>query len=59
MKTDDLITMLSSGPDVALAARPVRATALPLLGGLFASATSGPLDNMVIKSSVFMANLSG
>jgi hypothetical protein len=38
MKTDDLITMLSSGPDVALAARPVRATALPLLGGLLASA---------------------
>jgi hypothetical protein len=38
MKTDDLITMLSNGPDVALAARPVRATALPLLGGLFASA---------------------
>lgn len=38
MKTDDLIEMLSSGPDVALAARPLRATALPLLGGLFASA---------------------
>ena len=38
MKTDDLITMLSSGPDVALAARPVRATALPLFGGLLASA---------------------
>ena len=38
MKTDDLITMLSSGPDVALAARPARATVLPLLGGLLASA---------------------
>lgn len=38
MKTDDLITMLSSGPDVALAARPARATALPLLAGLLASA---------------------
>lgn len=38
MKTDDLIQMLSSGPDVALAARPLRATALPLLAGLLASA---------------------
>ena len=38
MKTDDLIHMLSSGPDVAPAARPARATALPLFGGLFASA---------------------
>lgn len=38
MKTDDLIHMLSSGPDVATAARPARATALPLFGGLFASA---------------------
>nr|WP_315213211.1 DUF1109 domain-containing protein [uncultured Duganella sp.] len=38
MKTDDLITMLSNGPDVALAARPVRATALPLFAGLLASA---------------------
>jgi len=37
MKTDDLITMLSSGPDVALAARPARATALPLFGALVAS----------------------
>ena len=37
MKTDDLITMLSSGPDVALAARPVRADLLPLLAGLVAS----------------------
>jgi len=38
MKTDDLITMLSSGPDVALAARPAHATALPLLAGLLSSA---------------------
>jgi hypothetical protein len=38
MKTEDLINMLSSGPDVALAARPVRATALPLCGALLASA---------------------
>ncbi|MFS2007314.1 NrsF family protein [Duganella sp. CT11-25] len=37
MKTDDLITMLASGPDVGVAARPLRVTALPLLGGLFAS----------------------
>ncbi|MRW87910.1 DUF1109 family protein [Pseudoduganella sp. FT26W] len=36
MKTDDLITMLSSGPDVGVAARPARATVLPLLGGLLA-----------------------
>jgi hypothetical protein len=38
MKTDDLITMLSSGPDVGITARPARATLLPLLGGLLASA---------------------
>lgn len=38
MKTDDLITMLSSGPDVGRAVRPARITALPLLGGLLASA---------------------
>ena len=38
MKTDDLITMLSSGPDVGIAARSARATLLPLLGGLLASA---------------------
>ena len=37
MKTDDLISMLSSGPDVGVAARPLRATVLPLLGGLLAS----------------------
>jgi hypothetical protein len=37
MKTDDLIAMLSSGPDVGVVARPARATAWPLLGGLFAS----------------------
>jgi hypothetical protein len=37
MKTDDLIAMLASGPDVGVAARPVRAVVLPLLGGLFAS----------------------
>jgi hypothetical protein len=36
MKTEDLITMLSSGPDVAVAARPARATVLPLLVGLIA-----------------------
>lgn len=38
MKTDDLITMLSSGPDVGLADRPARIAPLPLLGGLLASA---------------------
>jgi hypothetical protein len=38
MKTDDLIAMLSSGPDVGVAARPARSTVLPLLGGLLASA---------------------
>ncbi|NGZ87817.1 NrsF family protein [Duganella aceris] len=38
MKTDDLITMLSSGPDVRLAARPARVTLLPLSAGLLASA---------------------
>lgn len=38
MKTDDLITMLANGPDVGVAARPLRANALPLLGGLLASA---------------------
>lgn len=37
MKTDDLIAMLSSGPDVGIAARPVAATVLPLFGGLLAS----------------------
>jgi hypothetical protein len=38
MKTDDLITMLAQGPDVALAPRPSRATILPLLAGVLASA---------------------
>lgn len=38
MKTDDLITMLANGPDVGVAARPLRAAVLPLLGGLLASA---------------------
>lgn len=38
MKTDDLISMLASGPDVALAPRPPRATLLPLLAGVLASA---------------------
>lgn len=38
MKTEDLIDMLSSGPDVAVAARPARATLVPLLGGLLACA---------------------
>jgi hypothetical protein len=38
MKTDDLITMLANGPDVGVAARPLRVTALPLLAGLLASA---------------------
>jgi hypothetical protein len=37
MKTDDLIAMLASGPDVGVAARPARATVLPLLGGLLAT----------------------
>jgi hypothetical protein len=37
MKTDELIAMLSSGPDVAVIARPARATVWPLLVGLFAS----------------------
>ena len=38
MKTDDLITMLSSGPDVAVAAPPLRAILLPLQAALGASA---------------------
>jgi len=38
MKTDDLITMLSSGPDVGVAARPARVAVLPLLAGVLASA---------------------
>lgn len=33
MKTDDLIIMLSSGPDVGVKAAPPSATALPLLAG--------------------------
>lgn len=37
MKTEDLITMLSSGPDVGVAARPARLTVLPLAAGLSAS----------------------
>lgn len=37
MKTDDLIDMLASGPDVAVAARPARASLPPLLAGLLAS----------------------
>ena len=38
MKTDDLIAMLASGPDVGVVRRPARLTLLPLLGGLLASA---------------------
>lgn len=38
MKTDDLIAMLASGPDVAVAAPPWRRTVLPLLVGCMASA---------------------
>ena len=38
MKTEDLINMLSNGPDVAVAARPARATVVPMLGGVLASA---------------------
>lgn len=37
MKTDDLIDMLASGPDVGVAARPARASLLPLCAGLLAS----------------------
>lgn len=37
MKTDDLIAMLASGADVRVAARPVRATALPLAGAMLVS----------------------
>jgi hypothetical protein len=37
MKTDDLIDMLSSGPDVGTPPRAARATMLPLAGGLLAS----------------------
>lgn len=37
MKTDDLIAMLASGPDVRIAARPLRATALPLAGAVLVS----------------------
>jgi hypothetical protein len=37
MKTDDLITMLSSGPDLRPAPRPLWATLLPLALGLLAS----------------------
>lgn len=37
MKTDDLIAMLSSGPDVVVVARPARATVWPLLVGLLVS----------------------
>ncbi len=37
MKTDDLINMLASGPDVGVAPRPARSAMLPLLGGLLAS----------------------
>ncbi len=37
MKTDDLIDMLASGPDVGVAARPALATLFPLLGGTLAS----------------------
>jgi len=37
MKTDDLIAMLSSGPDVRVSAPAPRALALPLLGGLAVS----------------------
>ena len=36
MKTDDLITLLSSGPDVRPVARPLSTTLLPLAIGLFA-----------------------
>ena len=38
MKTDDLIDMLASGPDVGLAARPGYTAWLPLLAALLASA---------------------
>jgi hypothetical protein len=38
MKTDDLIEMLASGPDIGVTARPARATVLPVLGGMLASA---------------------
>lgn len=38
MKTDDLIAMLASGPDVGLAVPPRRRAALPLLVGVLASA---------------------
>ncbi|WP_426110339.1 NrsF family protein [Massilia sp. PWRC2] len=37
MKTDELIAMLASGPDVAVAAPPWRRTLWPLLAGLAAS----------------------
>lgn len=37
MKTDDLINMLASGPDVGVAQHPARGALLPLLGGLLAS----------------------
>lgn len=38
MKTDDLIAMLASGPDVGVAAPPLRRTLWPLLAGVLASA---------------------
>jgi hypothetical protein len=37
MKTEDLIVMLSSGPDLHVATPPTRATVLPLLYGVLAS----------------------
>lgn len=37
MKTDDLIAMLASGPDVRVGAPPARVTALPLAGAVLAS----------------------
>lgn len=37
MKTDDLIEMLATGPDVGLSPPPARARLLPLLGGVLAS----------------------